>query len=90
MKWNFTAISNRNLLKPMMIVTSTGYIVEAVGPHLADRKKFRCKNHIIGTDTQSVVLWICYSKYDWNTVTAFYGDGILIPISLINKFLNHF
>ena len=53
-------ISNRNLLKPMMIVTTTGYIVAAIGPDLADGRNSDAKilNHIIGTDTQDIKTWL--------------------------------
>ena len=43
-----------------MIVTTTGYIVTAIGPYLADGKNSDAKtlNHIIGTDTQDIKMWL--------------------------------
>ena len=38
MNCNFSALFQTNLLNPMMIVTTTGYIVAAIGPYLADGK----------------------------------------------------
>lgn len=50
----------RHLLKPMMIVTTTGYIVSAIGPYLADGQNSDAKifNHIIGTDTEEIKTWL--------------------------------
>ena len=44
----------------MMIVTTTGYIVAATGPYLADGKNSDAKilNHIIGTDPQDIKTWL--------------------------------
>lgn len=44
----------------MMIVTTTGYIVSAIGPYLADGKNSDAKilNHIIGTDTEEIKTWL--------------------------------
>lgn len=44
----------------MMIVTTTGYIVVAIGPNLADGKKSDAKilNHIIGTDNEEINAWL--------------------------------
>ena len=44
----------------MMIVTTTGFIVAAIGPYLADGKNSDAKilNHIIGTDTQDIKTWL--------------------------------
>lgn len=49
------------MLKPMMIVTTTlGYNVSAIGPYLADGKNFDAKilNHIISTDTEEIKIWL--------------------------------
>lgn len=50
----------RHLLKSMMIVTTTGYIVSAIGPYLADGKNSDAKilNHIICTDTEEIKTWL--------------------------------
>lgn len=44
----------------MMIVTTTGYIVSAIGPYLADGRNSDAKilNHIIGTDTEEIKTWL--------------------------------
>ena len=44
----------------MMIVTTTGFIVAAIGPYLADGKNSDAEilNHIIGTDTQDIKTWL--------------------------------
>lgn len=41
-------------------VTTTGYIVSAIGPYLADGKNSDAKilNHIIGTDTEDIKIWL--------------------------------
>ena len=43
-----------------MIVTTTGYIVAAIGPDLADGRNSDAKilNHIIGTDIQDIKTWL--------------------------------
>ena len=60
MNCNFSALFQTNLLNPMMIVTTTGYIVAAIGPYQADGKNSDAKilNHIIGTDTQDIKMWL--------------------------------
>lgn len=44
----------------MMNVTTTGYIVSAIGPYLADGEISDAKvlNHIIGTDTEEIKTWL--------------------------------
>lgn len=51
---------HRHLVKPMMIVSTTGYIVAAIGPYLADGKNSDAKilNHIFATYVQEIKLWI--------------------------------
>lgn len=51
---------HRHLVKPMMIVSTTGYIVAAIGPYLADGKNSDAKilNHILATYVQEIKLWI--------------------------------
>lgn len=52
---------NKHLLKVnVMIVTTTGYIVVAIGLYLADGKKSDAKilNHIIGTDNEEINAWL--------------------------------
>ena len=46
----------KHLLKPTLIVSTTGYIVTAIGPYLADGKNSDAKNlnHIMGTDTRDI------------------------------------
>lgn len=43
-----------------MIVTTTGYIVSAIGPYLADGKNSDAKilNHIMNTDTEEIKTWL--------------------------------
>lgn len=57
---SYSMHKQRHLLKPMMIVTTTGYIVSAIGPYLADGKNSDAKilNHIIGTDTEEIKTWL--------------------------------
>ena len=60
MNCNFSALFQTNLLNPMMIVTTTGYIVTPIGLYLADGKNSDAKilNHIIGTDTQDIKMFL--------------------------------
>ncbi|XP_062568569.1 uncharacterized protein LOC134230745 [Saccostrea cucullata] len=57
---SYSLQKQRHLLKPMMIVTTTGYIVAAIGPYLADGKNSDANilKHIIGTDTQEIKTWL--------------------------------
>jgi hypothetical protein len=50
---------HRPLVKPIMIVTTTGYIVSALGPYLADSKNSDAKilNHVIATNTEEIKQW---------------------------------
>lgn len=57
---SFSMQKHRHLVKPMMIVSTTGYIVAAIGPYLADGKNSDAKilNHILATYVQEIKLWI--------------------------------
>ncbi|XP_061190072.1 uncharacterized protein LOC133197912 [Saccostrea echinata] len=57
---SYSMQKQRHLLKPMMIVTTTGYIVAAIGPYLADGKNSDANilKHIIGSDTQEIKTWL--------------------------------
>lgn len=50
----------RPLLKPMMIVSTTGYIVSVLGPYLADPKNNDSSilNHSILLNTEEIQRWI--------------------------------
>lgn len=47
---------HRPLIKPMMVVTTTGYIVSILGPYLADGKNndARILQHMIKTNTEEI------------------------------------
>lgn len=55
---SFSMQKHRHLVKPMMIVSTTGYIVAAIGPYLADGKNSDAKilNHIFATNVQEIKL----------------------------------
>lgn len=57
---SFSMQKHRHLVKPMMIVSTTGYIMAAIGPYLADGKNSDAKilNHILATYVQEIKLWI--------------------------------
>lgn len=57
---SFSMQKHGNLVKPMMIVSTTGYIVAAIGPYLADGKNSDAKilNHIFATNVQEIKSWI--------------------------------
>ncbi|XP_062602094.1 uncharacterized protein LOC134263728 [Saccostrea cucullata] len=57
---SFSMQKHRHLLKPMMIVSTTGYIIAAIGPYLADGKNSDAKilNHILATNVQEIKSWI--------------------------------
>nr|XP_022308113.1 uncharacterized protein LOC111114116 [Crassostrea virginica] len=50
----------RPLLKPMMIVSTTGYIVSVLGPYLADPKNNNSSilNHSIHSNTEEIKNWV--------------------------------
>lgn len=55
---SFSMQKHRHLVKPMMIVSTTGYTVAAIGPYLADGKIL---NHIFATNVQEIKLGLRYS-----------------------------
>ncbi|XP_061168891.1 uncharacterized protein LOC133178157 [Saccostrea echinata] len=57
---SFSMQKHRHLVKPMMIVSTTGYIIAAIGPYLADGKNSDPKilNHIFATNVQEIKSWI--------------------------------
>lgn len=75
---------NRHLLKPMMIVTTTGYIVSAIGPYLADGKNSDAKilNHIMSTDTEEIKT--CLQEDDILIVDRGFRDsaGVLADLGI--------
>ena len=56
----FSMHKKRSLVKPMMIVSTSGYIVSVIGPYLADGKNNDAQilNHIIKTNTEEVRSWV--------------------------------
>lgn len=60
---SFSMQKHRHLVKPMMIVSTTGYTVAAIGPYLADGKNSDAKilNHIFDTNVQEIKLGLRYS-----------------------------
>lgn len=57
---SFSMHKRRPLLKPMMIVSTTGYIVSVLGPYLADPKNNDSSilNHSILSNTEEIQRWI--------------------------------
>lgn len=57
---SFSMQKHRHLVKPMMIVSTTIYIVAAIGPYLADGNNSDAKilNHISATNVQEIKSWI--------------------------------
>ena len=65
--WNYTLSwrsyclrKHRPLLKPMMIVSTTGYIITVLGPYLADAKNNDSSilNHSLQSNTKDIKRWI--------------------------------
>lgn len=49
----------RNLVKPIMLVTTTGFIVDIFGPHFTDSKKnASILNNILKQDSKSLHTWL--------------------------------
>ncbi|XP_061192880.1 uncharacterized protein LOC133201100 [Saccostrea echinata] len=50
----------RPLIKPMVVVTTTGYFVSILGPYLADRKNNDASilTHIINSNAESIRSWL--------------------------------
>lgn len=57
---SFSMHKHRPLVKPMMIVSTTGYIISALGPYLADSRNNDANilNHIIVTNAQEMKQWV--------------------------------
>ena len=57
---SFSMHKRRPLLKPMMIVSTTGYIVSVLGPYLADPKNNDSSilNHSIHSNTEEIKNWV--------------------------------
>ena len=57
---SYSLCKHRPLLKPMMIVSTTGYIITVLGPYLADAKKNDSSilNHSIQSNTEDIKRWI--------------------------------
>lgn len=57
---SFSMHKNRPLVKPMMIVSSTGYIVSVLGPYYADGKNndARITKHMFVNNSESINNWI--------------------------------
>ncbi|KAK3101751.1 hypothetical protein FSP39_006112 [Pinctada imbricata] len=57
---SYSLHKNRPLVKPMMVVTTTGYIVAVLGPYLADSKNSdaRILNHMLATNVHEIKEWV--------------------------------
>lgn len=57
---SYSLHKHRPLLKPMMIVSTTGYIFTVLGPYLADAKNNDSSilNHSIQSNTEDIKRWI--------------------------------
>ena len=57
---SFSMHKHRPLVKPMMIVSTTGYIVTVLSPYLADTKNNDAKilNHIVATNAEDMKQWV--------------------------------
>ena len=59
-KRSYSVHKGRPLVKPMMIVTTSGYIVSVLGPYLADGKNNDASiiKHIVGSNSEDIVDWM--------------------------------
>lgn len=57
---SYSLHKHRPLIKPMMVVTTTGYIVSVLGPYLADSKNNDASilNHIIQRNVEEMTNWL--------------------------------
>jgi hypothetical protein len=57
---SYSLYKHRPLLKPMMIVTTTGYIVSILGPHLSDSTNNDASilKHMIHCNTEELRTWL--------------------------------
>ena len=57
---SYSLHKHRALVKPMVVVTTTGYIVAVLGPYLADGKNSDANilNHMIKTNVEEIKEWI--------------------------------
>ena len=57
---SFSMHKHRPLVKPMMVVTTTGYIVSVLGPYLANSKNNDASilNHMVKTNTEEINTWL--------------------------------
>ena len=51
---------HRHLIKPMMVVTTTGYILSVLGPYLADSKNNDAGilRHMLASNTEEIAAWL--------------------------------
>lgn len=57
---SYSTHKHRPLVKPMIVVTTSGYIVSVLGPYLADSKNSDAKilTHMIETNVEEIKDWI--------------------------------
>ncbi|XP_062618934.1 uncharacterized protein LOC134280537 [Saccostrea cucullata] len=57
---SFSTHKHRPLIKPMIVVTTSGYVVSVLGPYLADSKNSDAKilTHMIETNVEEIKDWI--------------------------------
>lgn len=57
---SYSTHKHRPLVKPMMIVSTSGYIISVLGPYLADSKNSDAKilSHMIQTNVEDIRKWV--------------------------------
>jgi len=57
---SFSMHKRRPLVKPMMVVTTTGYIVSVLGPYLSDGKNNDASilNHVVKNNIEEIKTWV--------------------------------